>query len=73
MAYANTLNGQNVPGQSDNRAVASHIKSQHNGAGKNGNSVSGMAKPSMSKSPGAPASVLKKPRRSISKPAASMD
>lgn len=72
MAYANTLNGTNTPGQCGNRAVANHIKSQHNGAGKNGNAVSGMAKPSMSQPPGVK-SQGKAPKRSISKPAALMD
>lgn len=28
-----------------NRGVAQHIKAMHNGAGKSGNSVSGMMKP----------------------------
>ena len=57
-----------------NRAVASHIKSLHNGAGKNGNSVSSMIGPkSMKHAPGAPESVLKSPRRSHSKSSGLMD
>lgn len=56
-----------------NRGVAAHIKGLHNGAGHSGNSVSGMAKPAKKAAPGASESVLKKPRRSHSKPSASMD
>ena len=44
------------------RVVAEHIKGQHAGAGRNGNSVSGMAKPPKGSQPGKPASVLKTPR-----------
>lgn len=69
MAYANTLNGCNKPGNCGNRAVAGHIKSQHDGAGKSGNSVSGQIKPSRSLAhpPGASSSVLKTPKRSFKK------
>jgi len=57
-----------------NRAVAAHIKAMHNGAGKNGNSVSSMIGPkSVKHSPGASSSVLKTPRRSHSKSSGLMD
>lgn len=64
----NTDKGQSggVNAGKGNRAVASHIKNLH-AASKMSGSVSGSAKPAMSKSPGAPVSVLKKPKRSFSK------
>lgn len=56
-----------------NRSVADHIKSQHNGAGKNGNAVSGMAKPARKPYSGESGKALKSPSRSHSKPSGLMD
>lgn len=68
MKYGNDCSGASMGPNAGmgNRAVAGHIKNLH-AASKMSGSVSGSAKPSMSKAPGTPASVLKKPKRSFSK------
>lgn len=44
-----------------NRGVAQHIKAMHNGAGKSGNSVSGMMKPARTRAQPGAASYAKMP------------
>lgn len=65
MDYGNKCSGDSMGHNKGlgNRGVASHIKEQHNNAGKSGNSVSSMIRPSrsMAHAPGA-GSYAKTPR-----------